>query len=531
VTEQHQEESGCAVDRVAIGPRRNLVADSLSAGFEIMLALTMIQRLVGFLRQLIICRYLDPEELGRWNLAYSMLMLAAPLLVLGIPGTYGRYTEHFRQKGQLHLFWRKTTLATLILVLIGTVLLLLTAEPVAWLLFRDTAQASTIYTVAFALVSVIGFNYTIEGLTSLRQVKAVSWLRFLCGMAFITFSVLLLLCSQKSAISIVVGYGAACLVASLIGGYVLLKTLRETGSDSSCAKTSSIWVKLLPFAGWLWLADLLANLFAAIDRYMIVHFADASARTAAAIVGQYHSSRLIPEQMVAMATLSAAILLPYLSNNWESGDRKVIHRRLNLCLKLYALAMTVMGVALMLMAPWLFGSVLGGKYAEGLVVTPWSIVACIWYGLYALVQTYLLCCERAGYSSIALAIGLVINVVLNLALLPILGLKGAVMATAISSGCALWLIGLFAKRFGMRWNHGIVVVMTLPICLVHSTTFALLTTMGVAVAAYFTPLIFDNEERAQLARQLHQIRHQVEPWLAPVWRTFGGHRPTAHKPT
>ena len=45
--------------------RGKLVTDSLSTGFAIMLALTMAQRLVGFMRQLIVCRILDPEELGR----------------------------------------------------------------------------------------------------------------------------------------------------------------------------------------------------------------------------------------------------------------------------------------------------------------------------------------------------------------------------------------------------------------------------------------------------------------------------------
>ena len=501
--------------------RRQLVADSLSVGFAIMLALTVVQRLVGFLRQLIICRILDPEELGRWNLAYSMIMLAAPLLVLGIPGTYGRYTEHFRQQGQLHTFLRRTSLATLVFTLVGTCVMLLTAEPIAWLLFRDTTGASMIFTLAFVLVTVIGFNFTIEGLTSLRQVKAVSWLRFACSLLFVAFCVLLLY-FQATATSIIIGYGAACLITSVMGACVLLRTLLRTSPDTSQARTSSIWIKLLPFAGWLWLADLLANLFAAVDRYMIVHFADASANVATATVGQYHSSRLIPEQMIALASMSAALLLPYVSNNWESGERSAVYRRLNLSMKLYVLLMTAVGVAWMLVAPWLFGSVLGGKYAEGLSVTPWTVVACIWYGLYVLTQTYMFCCERAGFCSIALAVGLAGNVVLNFLLLPRLGLQGAVIATAISNGCALLIVGLFARRFGMRWNRGIVVAMSLPLCLVHTMWLAVLVSTSVAVAACFTPLIFDADEMTLIRSKLLPLGRRISGCLQPLrrpWRT------------
>jgi len=214
--------------------------------------------------------------------------------------------------------------------------------------------------------------------------------------------------------------------------------------------------------------------------------------------------------------MSAAILLPYLSNNWESGDRPAVHRRINLSLKLYALLMTAVGAALMLVAPWLFESILGGKYAEGLSVTPWTVVACIWYGLYVLTQTYLLCCERAGFCSIALAVGLVGNVALNFLLLPLFGLKGAVMATAISNGCALLLIGLFAKRFGMQWSRGIVVVATLPLCLVHNTLFAVLVCAGVTVAACLTPLIFDKDEKKLLKEQLQQLRGRLAKYRSAL---------------
>ena len=80
---------------------KRFVADSLSTGVSIMLLLTVLQRCIGFARQILTCRLMEPDELGRWNLAFSLVLLAAPLLVLGIPGTFGRYTdESTGQAGQ-----------------------------------------------------------------------------------------------------------------------------------------------------------------------------------------------------------------------------------------------------------------------------------------------------------------------------------------------------------------------------------------------------------------------------------------------
>ncbi len=491
---------------------RGLTTDSLTSGIAIMLILTIVQRMIGFLRQLAICKILDPEALGRWNLAYSMIVLGAPLIVLGIPGTFGRYTEHYRQKGQLKHFFRKTTRITVLLTLLGAVLLNFFARPAAWILFRDETQVPLIRLLAFGLTAVVTFNYFIEALTSLRQVRVVSWMRFLFSMVFAGLSIGLLCFVTTTAAAIVSSYAIACCVTSFIGAIVLLRTLRETGRDTSQPENGTLWAKLLPFAGWLWLADLLSNLFVAVDRYMIVHFADGTAARAAATVGQYHSSRLIPEQMIAIATMSAAVLLPYMSSNWEAGDRKIVHARINFSVKLYAIAMSLGGFLFLLAAPWLFYVVFDGKYAEGLRVTPWSIVACIWFGLFSIVQIYLLCCEKARFSSLSLAVGLVANVALNFILLPRWGLQGAVTATAASCAIALALQCGHAAKFGMGWNRGVAVSLALPVCITLPTPWALAVMAILTVATFKTHLIFAPSEKQQLAEQFQSAVLQLTSW-------------------
>jgi hypothetical protein len=87
-------------------------AETLAASVVILLGMTVAQRLVGFGRGVIFCRWLPVEELGQWDAAFAFLNLAGPLVVLGLPGSFGRYVEHFRQRGQFHVFLRRTAVVT-----------------------------------------------------------------------------------------------------------------------------------------------------------------------------------------------------------------------------------------------------------------------------------------------------------------------------------------------------------------------------------------------------------------------------------
>src|ERR1700751_1581356 len=89
--------------------KRHLAPDTFVASFTILLVANLIQRSIGFGRGLLFCRWLSEGELGKWELAYSFLLLAAPVIVLGLPGSFGRYLERYRQPGQPRTVLRRAT--------------------------------------------------------------------------------------------------------------------------------------------------------------------------------------------------------------------------------------------------------------------------------------------------------------------------------------------------------------------------------------------------------------------------------------
>ncbi|MFM7741664.1 MAG: hypothetical protein ACKO9H_19910, partial [Planctomycetota bacterium] len=86
-----------------------VVSDALATGVIFALLLTVLQRFMGFVRGIFFCRLMTPEELGQFSLVAGGLLLLAPLAVLGLPGTLGRFVEHYSHRGQLQSYLSRVT--------------------------------------------------------------------------------------------------------------------------------------------------------------------------------------------------------------------------------------------------------------------------------------------------------------------------------------------------------------------------------------------------------------------------------------
>ena len=192
-----------------------LPTDTLVDSVLILLALAVVQRLVGFVRAVLFCRWLDPEQLGLWDMSFSFLLLAAPLSVLAIPGVFGRYLEHYRQRGQLRMFLRRTMLACGGLTLASVLGILVARRWVSSLIFGTEDQAGLVAFAAGSLLVVIAYNFLIELFTALRNIRLVSVMQLVNSVSFAALALGLLLGWQCTAKSVLVSYGGSCLIAIL----------------------------------------------------------------------------------------------------------------------------------------------------------------------------------------------------------------------------------------------------------------------------------------------------------------------------
>jgi O-antigen/teichoic acid export membrane protein len=500
-------EAGAERDTLPPTPPRQrgkvaLRPETLASSIVLLLLTNVVQRSLGFGRAVLFCRWLDPEELGHWEMAYSFLLLAAPLAVLGLPGSFGRYLDRYRQQGRLQLFLRRTTTWTFTLAACVITAMALNRELMAELVFGDATRSGLVGGVLVCLACVIGHHFLEAVFASLRMFRVVSLMHFVQSVSFATFSLALLFYWRAAVASVVVGYAAACLLS--IAGVLAWSIFRvERAPDlGASVKHSEFWPPLMRFAIWVWVTNLLTNVFAIVDRYMIIHCANFTPEEALVQVGNYHTSNIVPMLLVSVANLLVGAMTPHLSHDWEAGRRDAVSGRLNLGIKLTTLVMLVAGIGVLVVCPALFEYALKGKYADGLAVLPWTLASCVWFSLLLVAQTYVWCCEKSHRAAAPLAIGLALNVALNFVLLPPYGLWGALVATALSTLTALVGQLVVNHRCGMRVHRGTLIALVAPFLL---TLGPIASACGVGVLltlAVTRGWIFTAAERAELRAAL-----------------------------
>jgi O-antigen/teichoic acid export membrane protein len=493
-------------------PRRELRADALGASVILLLAVTVVQRAVGFGRGILFCRWLSPESLGQWEMAYSFLMLAAPLAVLGVPGSFGRYAEHFRQRGHLRTFLRRAAAWTAICTVVALSIVELLAPNLSRLVFGSDDYASQMRIIGACLTAVIFYHTLTSVLTALRLFRLVMAMNFAHSLLFAALS-LGLMGARPEMMSVVCGFSLACLLAAAGGLIWTWPALRGIEAPPSPLSHADFWGRLLRFAFFVWATNLLTQVFSMIDRYMLVHYSGLSPEQALDQVGQYHASRIIPLLLVSITELLTGMIMPQLSHQWERGERREVSARLNLAIKLTAIGMLAFGACVLAAGPLLFNVVLQGRYEVGLTVLPWTVAACVWYGIYLIAQNYLWCAERNWLQTVPLLLGLAANVVFNLALLPALGLYGCAISAAMAAFVCLAVVLTLNRRHGMAVDRGVWPLTLAPLLLGMGAWPAIAGIMAVAAACLSSNALLTVAERAELKTLLADLLGKVRPFL------------------
>ncbi len=481
--------------QVAAGSMRT---DTLADSVLILLALTVLQRGIGFLRTVLFCRWLDAGQLGQWDMAFGFIVLAPPLIVLAIPGAFKRYVEHYRQQSQLRTLLRRTMLVCGGLSLGAAAVIYGASSSFSWLIFGTTDHADLVAILAFAVLTAIAFNFFTELFSALRNVRVVSRLQLINSLAFAVIGATLLFVWRKDSASIILAYGGACLVSAALAACYLARAWPALPQTMTPLTHRALWSKLVPFAGWVCVMNLLANLFELADRYMLIHWSLPDGTDPLVTVGQYHSSRVMPLLLASVAGLLATLVTPHFSCDWEAGRRDHLRLRLNLFIKLTAIGLNCGAILVLFAAPLLFDVAFEGKFSSGLAVLPWTLVYCNWFGIALVAQNYLWCAEKARLASVGLLAGLAVNVVLNALLVPRMGLLGAVLATSIANLVVLLIVFGFAYRLGFHVDRGMWVILAASLALVLGPWIALAVLAMVVIEAVCSDRLLSPAEKQLL---------------------------------
>ena len=263
--------------------------------------------------------------------------------------------------------------------------------------------------------------------------------------------------------------------------------------------------------------NLLSNLFAVGDRYMLLHLIEGGQQQAQAMVGQYHCARILPNLLMSVGVMLGGVLLPYLSADWEAGRVDRVCARVQQVVKAVALGFMALSIAAISLAPFLFQVVFDNRYQLAEAVMPLALAQCIWVALHMVAEPYMLCAERGKQLVALLVVALGVNLVLNWYFIQWYGLFGAVLATCIANVLGLALLYWRLHGCGCRVDSGMLLLSVAPVALLAGPVIASLCLMVLVALAGRTELLLSRSDREQIDEVVISGLQRFGIRLASIW--------------
>lgn len=384
---------------------------------------------VNIIAVIFISRYLGPSQFGIFSYALSVAAILGTLSHLGLNSVITKELVRGRhsQESILGTALTMRLVSGLVVTLLGAVIVHFMSSDNS-----DLVLFVTLLLISETLRSGILFSYWFEAQAQARPIAGATVLIVLIGATLKIGMVV----GDASLLSLVI-------VQSLDGFLVLVLFgwLYATRSGSLGKLRVSWYVarKLLRDSAPLIVSGLTAIVYLRIDQVMLGQIEGSAA------VGIYAVASRISEFWYFVPTAISTAAFPFLVR-LKMRNAKQYEKRVQELLDILTWLGITVAIMVSLIGPPLITMLFGVAYASagGLLVVH------VWGGVFmaprALVSKWLIAEEALQYSVLSQGSGAVLNIILNLLLIPNFGAMGAAIATVLSYALCGYLIFLLPQR-------------------------------------------------------------------------------------
>ncbi len=377
---------------------------------------------VGLYVTLLIARYLGASQFGAFNYATAFVAMFLPIATLGLDAVVIRYlVNDVSSKGEVlpTVFWLK--------FLGGFSSLLLSVGGIYLFRHNDSVTISLV-----SILAVVGVIQTFDTIDIWFQSQVQSKYTVIAkNTAFVlTFALRLALIYNKSPLIV---FAIAVLVESVLGALGLVLLFKFKGNTINLFQWNSSLAKKLLQESWpLILSGLSIMIYMRIDQIMLGEMIGEKA------VGVYSAATRISEAWYFIPTVVSSSIAPSIYAMKKISE-EVYYQRIQKLIRMMVLIPIVVSLPMTFLSTFLVTTLFGNEYIESgriLAVHIWSGVF-VFMGV-ATAPWFI--AERLSHLSFQKTLlGAVMNIVLNLILIPYYHEIGAAIATILSQAVSTFL--------------------------------------------------------------------------------------------
>jgi O-antigen/teichoic acid export membrane protein len=399
----------------------------------------LVSRILAVLLLPLYTHYLSTSDYGQIETLVALVTVLTIILRFGISSAFFRFyfdaDDHDGRRLVLRTsFWFTMTMATL-----GLVAVVAVATPLSEALFGEPDAANLVRASAVALWAQM--NY--EQLSSLFRVEERSVAFVIASLTNIALTVagtiLLVVVLDKGPLGVIVGnFTGTLLVYLALLGY-RREQLGLQLDRGLLRRMNHFGMPLVPSALFLWVTNFS-------DRFFLVKL------TSTAEVGLYSVGVRIASAMVLLLT-AFRMAWPAFAYSIKSDEEA---KGTYAWVLTYLVVLTTwIATALTLLSPWIVDWLTAPEFAGASRVVGPLAFAAVSFGGFIVISIGIGRARRTQFNWVITGVAAVVNVALNLALIPVYGMMGAAAATIAAytvmfAGMAWWAQRIFPVPYQWR---------------------------------------------------------------------------------
>lgn len=376
--------------------------------------------LLYFLLNVYLARSLGIERFGIWSFFFSILTIIILLSHFGINASAKKYVAQYNKTSELNNVLKSSLKLRLIFSLTFTIIIILIHEPLAILVGRP--EFAHLFLLSAPLIILAGLVEYLKnifmGLHRIIYNFFVNLLEY--GLKLIL--VVTCLTASLDLSNIVNSFTVACLITSVIGFYMLYtKFYREHKIHVENDFTGKIFKYSIPLF-FITIGFLIAT---EVDTVML------GLLSTDAEVGTYAVAKQIIIKLPHISLAMAMGTMPVFAK-LNDGNKEELKKLFYKLLRTNALIFGIIVLGIVFLSPFFIPLIFGIEYNSSVLPLQILSIYLVGFSFSIFLSTFLDYQGLAKKRAVNLSVSMVLNIVLNLILIPEYGAVGAATATSIS---------------------------------------------------------------------------------------------------
>jgi O-antigen/teichoic acid export membrane protein len=390
--------------------------------------------LLGFIRLPILTKGLGADLYGTWSLIHVTISLIAPFALLGLNSALIRFLTAEKDESKISEDFISACFTVAILGTALSLLLFLLSDYLAIYILKDINLSSYVKIASILIL----FN-ALEGLTLTffrmqRKIGLYTTLNLSRNALQVGLIVLAIMLGYEldGVIIAIIASGATFLAIQL------LIILRQTGwrlPRFTSTRSYLRWgVPLTPNIAILWIIQ-------ASDRYIVSYFLGVAA------AGIYSAAYAIANYAAFVLAPLSLVLYPTIIKFYEEGKINETRNYLKYSLKYFLMIAIPSAFGLSILAKPFLLILTKPEFATGNNVVPFIACGAVLFGFYQICIHIIFLANRTHLTMRLLGTAAALNIVLNILLIPPMGIVGAAIATLVAYGVLGILTWVVSRRY------------------------------------------------------------------------------------